>query len=267
MTKKINNYEERIVLFLDILGFKELINDSIVDVERFQKIQTTIRVIRLTFNITQKSKDRTITQFSDSLVVSFKITEAGEVAFLLWKTNELLRKLILKGIVCRGGIAKGKLIHNDIYMFGPAFLEAYILESKIAIFPRVIIADKSIISIGIDNYGFHPAYDKEFEKSEINSLIKLDFDGFYYVDYFNFETKWEMSTQEKTYVNKLHELINEWLNSNKKNLYLTQKYQWMKNKFNEVVERLKIDNRIEVGGIKIGSEKKSGFYKKLKAIE
>ena len=267
MSKKINDYEERIVLFLDILGFTKLVEDSVRNEERFRKIQTSIRVIRHTFNITQKTKDRTITQFSDSLIVSFKNTEKGEVAFLLWKTNELLQKLIVKGIVCRGGIAKGKLIHNDVFVFGPAFLEAYRLESKIAIFPRVIIADESIMVTGVENYGFHPALDQKYEKSEIDSLLKLDFDGFYYVDYFNFKTIMEMSIKDKTYVNKLRELIIERLNSNKNNLYVTQKYQWMKNKFNEVVKILKMDNRIELCGFKIGSDKNSKFYKRLKAIE
>lgn len=41
----------------------------------------------------------------------------------------------------------------------------------------------------------------------------------------------------------------------------------MKNKFNEVIEHLKIDNRIEVGDIKIGSDKNSEFFKRLKTIE
>jgi hypothetical protein len=63
------------------------------------------------------------------------------VALLLAQTHKLIKKLILHGIVCRGGIAKGQLIHNHISIFGQAFIDAHNLESKLAIFPRVIIAD------------------------------------------------------------------------------------------------------------------------------
>jgi len=267
MTKKISNYEERIVLFLDILGFKELIKKSVEDSEKFQKIQTCIKVIRNVFNITQRTKERTITQFSDSLVVSFKITEKGEVALLLNKTKELIRKLILKEIVCSGGIAKGKLIHNNIFLFGPSFNEAYKLESKLAIFPRVIIADKSIIDIGVENYGYHPSNDPEYEESEINSLIKLDFDGFHYVDYFVVESFFDLSTKDRIYINMLRKLIVIQLDKFKYDDYNRKKYEWMKDKFNIRIKEIKTDKRIVIACFKIGSDKSSKFYKKLNPIE
>jgi len=267
MTKKISNYEERIVLFLDILGFKELIKKSVEDSEKFQKIQTCIKVIRNVFNITQRTKERTITQFSDSLVVSFKITEKGEVALLLNKTKELIRKLILKEIVCRGGIAKSKLIHNDIFLYGPAFNEAYKLESKLAIFPRVIIADKSIIDIGVKNYGYHPSNDPEYEESEINSLIKLDFDGFYYVDYFSSKSYLSLPIEDKNYINILRKLIDHQLDTFKTDDYKWQKYEWMKDKFNERIAAIKSHIKIEAGGLILESNKNTKFYKKIKPIE
>lgn len=262
-----NVYEERIVLFLDIMGFKELVKESSDNIETFNKIKTTVRIIRQTFKITKKTKERTITQFSDSIVVSFLISEKGEVAFLLAKTHQLIKRLILKDIICRGGIAKGKLIHDEFFLIGPAFINAYELESKIAIFPRVIISDQSIIKIGIENFGYHPANDSDYEKSEINSLIALDFDGFYYINYFSIESFWELSNNEKMYANKLRELIESCLCKFDQITYLKQKYEWMKDKFNEQTYAIKSDNRIEVGGIKIGSDKVSKFYKKLKPIE
>ena len=266
MIKEISNYEERIVLFLDILGFKELIKESVEDSAKFQKIQTCIKVIRNVFNITQKSNERTITQFSDSLVVSFKITEKGEVALLLNKTQELIRNLILKGFVCRGGIAKGELIHNNTFLFGPAFNESYKLESGLAIFPRVIIADQSIIDIGVENYGYHPSDDPQHEESEINSLIKLDFDGFYYVDYFSAKSYLSLSTEEKSYINILRKLINHQLDTFKADDYKRQKYEWMKDKFNKTITDIKSQIKIEVGGLTLESNKNTMFYKKIKPI-
>jgi hypothetical protein len=267
MTKTPSNYEERVVLFLDILGFKELINESIEETKTFEQIKTSIRVIREVFKITEKTKERTITQFSDSIAISFLTHQKGEVAFLLAKTQELIKKLILKGIVCRGGIAKGKLVHNDTFLFGPAFNEAYKLESKVAIFPRVIIDDRSILDIGIENFGYHPANDPKQEESEINSIISVDFDGLHFINYFNFETVWEMSEKEKLYLHKLNKLIVNQLIVNDNNQYVKKKYEWMRDKFNIKINKLKADNRIVVGGFNIGSDKRSKFYKTIKNIE
>ncbi len=267
MTKKISNYEERIVLFLDILGFKGLIKDSIEDAEKFQKIRTLIRVIRNVFNITQRTKERAITQFSDSLIVSFKITEKGEVAFLLAKTHELIKRLVLHEIVCRGGIAKGQLIHDHIFMFGQAFIDAYNLESKLAIFPRVIIVNESIITLGKKYYGYHPANNSIYEDKELKSFTSMDFDGYTFIDYFNSGTIWEMSAKDKFYIKKLRKLIVIQLQLNENKPYIKQKYEWMKDKFNERVKEIKTDKRIEIAGFKMGSDKSSKFYRELKPIE
>lgn len=73
-------YEERIVLFLDILGFKELIESSAKKTEEIDKIKKAIHTIREVFDITNTTRERTVTQFSDSIVVSFLTNENGEVA-------------------------------------------------------------------------------------------------------------------------------------------------------------------------------------------
>jgi hypothetical protein len=39
----------------------------------------------------------------------------------------------------RGGICKGELYHDGSVIFGPAFIEAYRLESTVANFPRVVL--------------------------------------------------------------------------------------------------------------------------------
>lgn len=267
MTQTILNYEERIVLFIDILGFKQLVNESITDNVKLEQIKTAINIIRKTYGITLKTKDRTITQFSDSIVISFLITEKGEVALLLAKTHLLIKTLILNDIVCRGGIARGHLIHDHIFMFGKALIDAYNLESNLAIFPRVIISDKSIIQIGKENYGYHPANNSSHEEKEIKSFISIDFDGVYFIDYFNLEIYSEMSQKDKNYVNKLRSLIEVQLQKNDKNLHIKQKYEWMKDKFNESVKLILTDKRVVVESMIYGSDKSSKFYKKLKPLK
>jgi hypothetical protein len=48
-------------------------------------------------------------------------------------------KLIGYEILLRGGIVVGKLLHENNIMFGPAFNQAYDLESKSALYPRIVI--------------------------------------------------------------------------------------------------------------------------------
>jgi len=264
--KALPMYEERIVLLLDILGFREMIESSAEKTEEIDKIKKAILTIREVFDIAQTTHERTITQFSDSIVVSFLISEKGEVAFLLSKTHKLIKTLIAQEIMCRGAITKGNMIHDENFMFGPAFIEAYSLEIKVANYPRIILIDESIIEIGVEYHGYHPADDPSYEKSEINSFITKDFDGFYFVDYFNVETIWEISDVDKQYVKDLRSLIIEGLKKHKDQPDIIQKYEWMRSKYNNLVINLKEDNRVEVAGFTLGSNKTDLFYQGLTQI-
>lgn len=259
-------YDERVVLFLDILGFGELVSVSSKEIDKIVKIQQAIQTIRNVFEITQTTHERTVTQFSDSIVVSFLITEKGEVAFLLSKIQKLLKSLIPLGIICRGAITKGEMIHDKEFMFGPAFIEAFKLETKSAFYPRVILIDESIIEIGVKYYGYHPADDEEFEKSEIKSTLSKDFDGFYYVNYINEETMQEISKEGKEYVSQLADFISTRLKNYEDNPNVSQKYEWMREKYNALVRELKKDTKIKVEKMWFCSDKSDVFYTSLSEI-
>lgn len=53
--------------------------------------------------------------------------------------------MICKGILFRGAVVIGDLYNDKIIIFGPAMLEAYELESKKAIYPRIIIEEDTIL--------------------------------------------------------------------------------------------------------------------------
>lgn len=259
-------YEDRVALFLDMLGFSQLVHSSENNIFEIKKIKDAIRTIQKVFDINQTTQERFITQFSDSIVVSFLISEKGEVALLLSKTHKLIKTLIAQEIICRGTITQGKMIHDENFMFGPAFIEAYELEVKIAVYPRIILIDESIIKIGVENYGYHPANTPSYEESEIKSFITKDFDGFYFVDYFNVETICEISEPEKQYVKDLRCLIEEGLKKHKDQPRIIQKYEWMKSKYNNLIVNLKEDNRIKAAGFIYGSNKTASFYQGLTQI-
>lgn len=142
------SYEKRFAAFIDILGFKELINRTVsslpeVSIERVvaaldipdpaQKDQLCIGTVGDISESGHRSS-----QFSDSIFISTDYTQAG--LFHLVNHIERIAFSFLKlGFLCRGGVVSGMLYHDGNTVFGPALIDAYELEN-IAIFPRVIIS-------------------------------------------------------------------------------------------------------------------------------
>ena len=83
-------YEERVVAFIDILGFKNLINDTLINED--EKVEDMIDVLNVSseiLNQSPSSKSKMVTQFSDSIVVSFKAIDSNEIYYTLLVLNIL----------------------------------------------------------------------------------------------------------------------------------------------------------------------------------
>lgn len=236
-------YEDRIVAFIDILGFQKLIGETVKDgtdnTEKIDTIAHAIEIIRGPIigdpeHVIGSSK--VVTQFSDSLVISFHISEESKVFYTLLEIQRIIMNLVLEGILCRGGIAFGRLVHNEKLIFGPAMGEAYKLESQVANYPRVILSEQ-IINIGIDSRAGH--HNETQESEYIKSCLDKDSDGMYYLDYFvaiHKELPDPVSDYPR-YLHKLSKIIEKGLSE--RDLAIKVKYQWMKEKYNKVVERMK----------------------------
>jgi hypothetical protein len=139
------HYEEKAIAFLDILGWRKLVEDSVRDDALRQRMTINIDMIR---NMTYANQDgrqnrpaltpTQIIQFSDSVVISSDPSIEG-VQMLLFQVQFLISSFLLSGFLVRGGITKGKLLHKDSLIFGPSLNRAYDLESKYAVYPRVLI--------------------------------------------------------------------------------------------------------------------------------
>lgn len=76
------------------------------------------------------------------------------------------------GWMLRGGIAIEQLFIDDVMVWGRALLEAYFLEDKVAIYPRVIL-DSSVINEIKDDSVLNKYMRKDFY-----DLTFLNYDGF-----------------------------------------------------------------------------------------
>lgn len=172
-------------------------------------------------------KDVRTTQFSDSIVISFPWIEEDNsiIAAFLWIKYLQVFLVMEHDVLLRGGITIGDIIHNEKMIVGPAMINAYILESKYALYPRVII-DSHVV----------PLFEKTFERCRKNihfnatTLINKDDDDNYYIDYFNFSEKDRIGTVQymNDYLGQLKLLVYE--NENNEDSRIRNKYLWMNNK-------------------------------------
>jgi hypothetical protein len=165
-------YEERLVCFIDLLGFKSAIDESVSNARLLSALHEALsdlegsRLANLmhesvpvltstgeftsageagTTELAQKQWPIAVTQFSDSFVLSCPATNPGSCLMLLRAIDALQKTFFWQlGMLMRGGVSKGPLIHiQGGPLFGPAMNEAYALESKSAIYPRILFAPQA----------------------------------------------------------------------------------------------------------------------------
>lgn len=144
-------YKNRVVAFLDVLGWKQRVlskgseGEEVVKMlgKTLAQLQGVTRHFNSLRNLLPEDQvwpgDPVMTQFSDCLVLSVENDSHGRET-LQNVLSILTSNLIQFGFLLRGGVTRGQLFHDDGLVFGPALIEAYELESKIASTPRVILS-------------------------------------------------------------------------------------------------------------------------------
>jgi hypothetical protein len=174
--------KKKIILFLDVLGFKKFVCDY--ESHKIETIESVLNVIGETFSENIASSlfpktRKTVTFFSDSVVISYDDTSDNNMnfAFLIEEISKQVIKCQIKlfeyGVLIRGGLTFGNIIHTNNKCFGTGLINAYILESKLAIYPRVLIDDEIIQFLKTRH---------DFEKIE-KSFISKDENNIYFIDY------------------------------------------------------------------------------------
>ncbi len=234
-------YKQRYIAFLDILGFKELVYRSEMDQEVLQRIDKAINYMHSNYmdnyegDMPMVDLGKQVSFFSDSIVISYDVYNPGAGFFVLIDLVHICMDLISIGILVRGGVTVGSLIHENNKCYGPAMVRAYELESKLAIYPRIVI-DKSVIEYDLRYRG--RANNLEEEMEFINNIIEVDKDGIIYLDYLSqqseandYETYMYFICSVKIFIqNSLQMFTN-----NPRCERILAKYVWLKEYYNEVI--------------------------------
>lgn len=180
MKKSISNsqidYTEHIVAFVDILGFSNLIDSIEDDKKLHDRLHWALTHIRsykeLSLVENTAQSDLKVSVFSDCIVVTGKKNNFHGV---IWAVGWLQTQLLGAGILTRGGISSGKVVHADEILYGKGMLKAYKIENSAAVYPRIVIDPDLVMQIP-DTYK--------------SIFLALESDGLYFIDPFAFTGTW-----------------------------------------------------------------------------
>lgn len=145
-------FKEKIVAFVDVLGFKKLVVDAEQGVgQPLSEILNLLKVLgtgteRAQFDKygptccpcapqLEKNLDFRVTQISDCVIVSAEVSAGGVINVVSHCWGAVI-KLLSRGIMCRGYIKRGSVYHTDSQVLGSGYQDAYTAESKVSAFRR-----------------------------------------------------------------------------------------------------------------------------------
>jgi hypothetical protein len=145
-----NKYEKTVVIFLDILGSREM--------KSFEQKYNIHKIFHSEIKENQALQDteakanvaytRKLYSFSDCAYILYKYKDGIEeerkdadklMRVALFNTSHIVVALLNAGYLARGGVTYGDAYFDELSFFGPAIEEAYLLESTMAKYPRILI--------------------------------------------------------------------------------------------------------------------------------
>lgn len=243
-------YELAIVTFLDILGFRDLVDKAEAQ-EVNAKLEAVERFTRPILTPPTEDPEETyepfIRQFSDTFVrirrVRTKLNQRQPIGLVFHELLDLVHaqgELIREGVLLRGGISFGRIYASEDRLFGPALVAAYELESKFALYPRIVI-DPFLLTEFRKNDLLKAAYhDMEEEEQYIRNLIHRGDDGIWFIDYIRaVATELDENDMYPIFLQSHRQLILDGTNRFAGLSHPMSKYLWLASYHNECVSQLK----------------------------
>jgi hypothetical protein len=226
-------YKKYLTTFIDILGFEEIImnvNTSVSDV--LQNLQVFRKIFGDYENIVDEkvNKDEFVFKvFSDSVLRAVDISEKSGTEILYSELKKLIQQTLnmtINGNFVRGAMTVGNMYFDDNNIIGPAFIELLKMEKHISRFPRIVLSPKVL-----SNYKL---------KINIYDFLRIDNEGFYYIDYFKAGIKLLKEVNREDMIEGMidghYEAISEKLSTVSTDI--SNKYIWLANYHNIVLREL-----------------------------
>ncbi|WP_145408764.1 hypothetical protein [Paenibacillus xylanexedens] len=254
-----NIYQNKLVAFIDILGFSNLVKDSaengqkaelllslLKDIEAFIKKEEDI------FHTSERIGNTTVanlkvnyTQFSDSIILStdivvpeihgIKVPNINNFMKIFSMLSYLQAKFLNEGILLRGGLTWGPIFHEKNICFGPAFIRAYNLESRLSVNPRIVIdpliTTLDVIPTEYEDYDLYPYLMETNFKGFM--FLKDEEDGNYFINFMALQT---FKANAHSILDKVKENIKGMSEGDENEKKIISKHQWLIRKINEFLK-------------------------------
>lgn len=128
--------EERLVAFLDIMGFKDMVARHFTTIEgKLSDLATFIS------QIIRENEGYQYLIFSDSIIIYVSANRENSFTELLEKVGKVIEKSISLGLPIKGAIAKGECtvcMGIKPFFFGQPIIDAYSLEESVVLYGVVL---------------------------------------------------------------------------------------------------------------------------------
>jgi len=245
-----------VVTFLDILGYAEMAQTSNEVLQGLREALEEAGEILSGKGIYDERYIRpySIKVFTDNIVLGWPIPVEhplygdGERELGYTFLNVALYQLMMavRGYFVRGGLSVGPYYMDESVVFGPALVEAYGLESKTAVYPRVVLS-KDARDLALH----HCTYYRPNDSAPQNTELLVDSDGLCFVDYLrasvgHFDDARVGIEWLKKQLGAHKSQIEKNLEAHRSNRRVWDKYAWLGRYHNHTVKNIDLDKSLAV---------------------
>jgi hypothetical protein len=239
----IYKYRRSLVTLIDILGFKKIVETK--DANSIGKILSDIKEISAgdaENGIIAPGLAGSIA-FSDTIVRVCPVDTSDSTGAFFYELNSLnyiLTTAVGNGVFLRGGITIGEVYFNldTEIIFGPAMNRAYEIESKLAIYPRIIIDPLLIKAYAAEPVLRGQAHSLEMDQEYTSKFLRTSEDELQFVDYLTAakDDLEEMKMNYREFLIDHRQRIIAAVKTTDKIISARQKFFWLANYHNKVVQ-------------------------------
>lgn len=228
-------YQDRYLAFVDILGFSSLVSRSVSDISITDRLKSALSDISDRANVARSEEfNLEVTSFSDTVVISAPVGDA-ELLHMFQIIDDFGFDLLRKSMLFRGSLVRGKVLHSAAYVFGPALIDAYTLESTRSFHPRIMLS--SDVYAAIEHAG-------DPIKEQLEKYLIVDA---YDLPYINPFARWDLDFNESVHLAEmvqLQDIITAGLMAGSDHPSVGEKFKWLARKFNRFIIRVNLQSKI-----------------------
>lgn len=170
--------------FLDVLGFSARIRASYKDKTANKLLRQFHAIFKRRMSQLKSDAHGSLLyfkSFSDNVLLAhprFSHDMESEFGFILWSISEYQLEMTLQGFFIRGGLSVGNLFVDDNSVYGEALIDAYELESTVAVNPIVVLCNNTMKLVD-QHLGY---YSHTWLAPQVRAVL-VNADGRYFINY------------------------------------------------------------------------------------